>query len=37
MERSDWKGNNGQGVEKAGTLYCCDGCANATGCTCNTA
>lgn len=37
MNRSEWQGNGGQGVEKGGTLYCCDGCANGTGCTCKTA
>ena len=31
MEKSDWKGN---GVEKNGQTYCCNGCANGTGCTC---
>jgi hypothetical protein len=34
MVKADWKGNNGQGVEKDGRMYCCDGCANETGCTC---
>lgn len=34
MEKSEWKGNDGKGVEKNGKRYCCDGCASGTGCTC---
>jgi hypothetical protein len=34
MHRNDWKGNNGRGVTREGQTYCCDGCANNTGCTC---
>ena len=32
MEKSEWP--NATGVQKDGTTYCCDGCANGTGCTC---
>lgn len=34
MVQSDWRGNGGQGVERDGERYCCDGCADGTGCTC---
>lgn len=34
MTKSQWKGNGGDGVERDGVRYCCDGCANGTGCTC---
>jgi hypothetical protein len=33
MAKQSWKGNGGQGVAKDGQTYCCDGCANNTGCT----
>jgi hypothetical protein len=32
--RSDHWTNNGQGVERGGTRYCCQGCADGSGCTC---
>lgn len=34
LDKSEWKGNGGKGVEQNGARYCCDGCANGTGCTC---
>ncbi|HEX2910314.1 MAG TPA: hypothetical protein VH186_05860 [Chloroflexia bacterium] len=34
MPQDQWKGNNGQGYEMNGQTYCCQGCANHTGCTC---
>lgn len=34
MEQSVWKGNGGQGVDKDGTAYCCQECADGTGCIC---
>ncbi len=34
MSRLEWRGNNGQGVTVAGQDYCCLGCADGTGCTC---
>ena len=34
MPQGEWKGNNGQGVQKEGQTYCCRGCADSTGCTC---
>lgn len=34
MERSVWKGNGGQGVAKDGATYCCQECADGTGCIC---
>ena len=36
MESRDWKGNDGQGYEQDGNMYCCEGCAEfgAGACTC---
>jgi hypothetical protein len=36
MERSEWKGNGGQGVESGGQTYCCEPCRDggAAACTC---
>ena len=34
MDRSEWKGNRGQGVSKNGEIYCCQGCADGVDCTC---
>jgi hypothetical protein len=34
MDRSEWKGNMGQGVPKDGETYCCQGCADGVDCTC---
>jgi hypothetical protein len=34
MTKDQWKGNGGRGVSRGGRTYCCDGCANGTGCTC---
>jgi hypothetical protein len=35
MARSEWKGNSGQGYTKEGQTYCCQGCAEGSGCTCS--
>jgi len=34
MAREEWQGNQGQGYEYAGQTYCCEGCADGSGCTC---
>jgi hypothetical protein len=34
MEKSQWKGNSGQGVTANGQTFCCAGCAQGTKCTC---
>jgi hypothetical protein len=34
MTRDRWQGNGGQGVQSGGQTYCCQGCADNTGCTC---
>jgi len=36
MSKEDWKGNDGEGVVKTddGQTYCCQGCADGSGCTC---
>ncbi len=34
LPKSQWTGNNGQGYTKDGQAYCCEGCADNTGCTC---
>ena len=34
MEEEQWTANEGQGFEKDEDLYCCRGCAEGTGCTC---
>ena len=34
MQQAEWKGNGGRGVSKDGRTYCCEGCAENTGCTC---
>jgi hypothetical protein len=34
MPKAEWRGNNGQGLEMAGKMYCCSGCASGSGCTC---
>ncbi len=34
MPHNDWKGNQGQGFQRGDQTYCCEGCANNTGCTC---
>lgn len=34
MPKSEWRGNNGQGVQIGDKTYCCQGCATGTGCTC---
>jgi hypothetical protein len=34
MTENLWTGNAGDGVEVGGVTYCCQGCADNTGCTC---
>ncbi|MBW3547593.1 MAG: hypothetical protein KY452_05590 [Actinobacteria bacterium] len=34
MEPSVWKGNDGRGVAKDGSTYCCEECSEGTGCIC---
>jgi hypothetical protein len=34
MAREQWQSNRGQGVRAGGATYCCQGCADNTGCTC---
>ncbi|MDQ6693875.1 MAG: hypothetical protein M3014_05570 [Chloroflexota bacterium] len=34
MAKDAWMGNNGQGVQMGDKIYCCQGCAIGTGCTC---
>ncbi len=34
MSRNEWQGNGGLGYEFQGQMYCCEGCAEGTGCTC---
>jgi len=35
MPRHQWKGNDGEGVLQDDQTYCCQGCAEGTGCTCH--
>lgn len=37
MERYAWQGNEGQGYTLGETTYCCQGCVEGTGCTCELA
>ena len=34
MPRNEWAGNAGEGEKKEGRVYCCEGCAEGTGCDC---
>jgi hypothetical protein len=34
MPSKEWTVNQGNGVEKNGRVYCCNGCAIGTGCVC---
>ena len=34
MPDSQWTGSGGVGVKSGGQTYCCQGCAENTGCTC---
>jgi hypothetical protein len=34
MERAGWTGEDGRGIRTGDYTYCCQGCANDTGCTC---
>ena len=34
MTEEFWAGNEGRGVRKDDRTFCCDGCADDTGCTC---
>lgn len=36
MQKGQWSGNQGKGIEKDGMYYCCKGCADDTGCMCPT-
>jgi hypothetical protein len=35
MAREEWTGNKGRGVIESGEYYCCKGCAEDAGCTCD--
>ncbi|MGA7730784.1 MAG: hypothetical protein WCD37_05880 [Chloroflexia bacterium] len=35
MPKAEWRGNGGQGFQMGSTIYCCQGCATDTGCTCD--
>jgi hypothetical protein len=35
MSRSEWKGNDGQGYTQDHQTFCCQGCAEGSGCTCS--
>ena len=35
MERAEWTGNKGRGVIESGEYYCCKGCAEDAGCSCD--
>lgn len=34
MAQQEWRGNNGKGFQMGDKIYCCQGCATNTGCTC---
>lgn len=34
ITRKGWGDNSGRGFEKEGRVYCCEGCSEETGCTC---
>ena len=34
MAKEEWQGNGGQGFKAGNNMYCCQGCATGTGCTC---
>jgi hypothetical protein len=34
IRKSGWGDNNGRGFEKEYQVYCCQGCSENTGCTC---
>jgi hypothetical protein len=36
MQKGQWSGNQGKGIEKGGMYFCCKGCADGTGCMCPT-
>jgi hypothetical protein len=36
MPKSQWIRNDGRGVSREGTFYCCEGCAVDNRCTCMT-
>jgi hypothetical protein len=35
MPKGRWTANEGQGIAKNNEFYCCEGCADDTGCTCS--
>ncbi len=34
MPKDEWRGNAGEGFQMGDKVYCCQGCATGTGCTC---
>ncbi len=36
MPQTEWKGNSGKGYRQDDKVYCCQSCANETGCDCDT-
>jgi len=34
LEKIFWSDNSGEGYAKGKTIYCCEGCAEGTGCLC---
>ena len=34
MAKEEWQGNGGEGYQYQGQTYCCQGCAEGGGCTC---
>ncbi len=36
ISNDEWSANEGQGFDLRGESYCCEGCAEDTGCTCET-
>jgi len=35
MSHNEWQGNGGEGYSKDRETYCCQGCGEGTGCTCD--
>ncbi len=33
--KQDWRENGGEGYKSDDGIYCCQGCAEGSGCTCN--
>jgi len=34
LSKEEWSANRGKGFKSKGEIYCCEGCAEDTGCTC---